>query len=62
MNILETTIKARELFSGFELCRLQEEETRKLQERLENKKITIDELLLADLANLTVSDNRGSLL
>ena len=41
MNILETTIKARELFSGFELCRLQEEETRKLQERLENKKITI---------------------
>ena len=33
MNILETTIKARELFSGFELCRLQEEETRKLQER-----------------------------
>lgn len=41
MNILETTIKARELFSGFELCRLQEEETRRLQERLENKKITI---------------------
>ena len=28
----------------------------------ENKKITIDDLLLADLANLTVSDNRGSLL
>lgn len=41
MNILETTIKARELFSGFELCRLQEEETRRLQDRLENKKITI---------------------
>ena len=41
MNILETTIKARELFSGFELCRMQEEETRRLQERLENKKVTI---------------------
>ena len=41
MNILETTIKARQLFSGFELCRLQEEETRRLQERLENRKITI---------------------
>ncbi len=41
MNILETTIKARELFRGFELCRMQEEETRRLQERLENKKVTI---------------------
>ena len=41
MNILETTIKAKELFSGFELCRHQEEETRKLQERLEDKKVTI---------------------
>ena len=41
MNILETTIKARELFSQFELCRMQEEETRRLQERLENKKVTI---------------------
>lgn len=41
MSILEATIKARELFSAFELCRLQEEETRRLQERLENKKITI---------------------
>ncbi len=41
MNILETTIKARELFSEFELCRLQEQETQKLAERLENKKITI---------------------
>ena len=39
MNILETTIKARELFSGFELCRLQDEETRKRQDRLENKDI-----------------------
>ena len=62
MNILETTIKAKELFSGFELCRLQEQGTQKLIDRLENKKITIDDLLLADLANLTVSDNRGSLL
>ena len=41
MNILETTIKAKELFSGFELCRLQEQETQKLIDRLENKKITI---------------------
>jgi len=41
MNILDTTIKAKELFSGFELCRHQEEETRKLQERLEDKKVTI---------------------
>jgi small GTP-binding protein len=41
MNILETTIKARELFRGFELCRMQEEETHRLQERLENKKVTI---------------------
>ena len=41
MNILDTTIKAKELFSGFELCRLQEQETQKLIDRLENKKITI---------------------
>ena len=41
MNILETTIKAKDLFSGFELCRLQEQETGKLIDRLENKKITI---------------------
>ena len=41
MSILETTIKAKDLFSGFELCRLQEEETAKLADRLENKKITI---------------------
>ena len=41
MDILETTIKAKELFSGFELCRLQEQETQKLIDRLENKKITI---------------------
>ena len=41
MSILETTLKAKDLFSGFELCRLQEEETAKLADRLENKKITI---------------------
>ena len=41
MNILETTIKAKELFSGFELCRLQEQETQKLIDRLQNKKVTI---------------------
>lgn len=41
MDVLETTIKAKELFSGFELCRLQEQETQKLIDRLENKKITI---------------------
>lgn len=41
MSILETTLKAKDLFSGFELCRLQEEETARLADRLENKKITI---------------------
>ncbi len=41
MSILETTLKAKDLFSGFELCRLQEEETAKLADRLEKKKITI---------------------
>ena len=41
MDILETTIKAKELFSGFELCRLQEDEAQRLVDRLENKKITI---------------------
>ena len=41
MNILETTIKAQELFSGFELCRLQEQETQVLADRLRSRKITI---------------------
>ena len=41
MNILETTIKAQELFSGFELCRLQEQETQVLADRLRSSKITI---------------------
>ena len=41
MNILDTTIKAKELFSGFELCRLQEDETQRLIDRLQNKKVTI---------------------
>ena len=41
MNILDTTIKAKELFRGFELCRLQEDETQRLIDRLQNKKVTI---------------------
>ena len=41
MNILETTIKAQELFSGFELCRLQEQEAQVLADRLRSRKITI---------------------
>ena len=41
MNILETTIKAKELFSGFELCRLQEQEAQKLIDRLTDHRITI---------------------
>lgn len=41
MNILETTIKAKDLFSGFELCRLQEQEAQVLADRLRSRKITI---------------------
>lgn len=41
MNILETTIKTQELFSGFELCRLQEQEAQVLADRLRSRKITI---------------------
>ncbi|MCF0144658.1 MAG: dynamin family protein, partial [Firmicutes bacterium] len=41
MNVLETTIEIRDLFSRYELCKVQESQVNKLVEKLQNKEVTI---------------------
>ena len=41
MNVLETTIEIRDLFSRYELCKVQESQVNKLVEKLQKKEVTI---------------------